>query len=475
MSSQKRKHKAAASVATVRIEVAESNPAANPIVVSFPGGLPPPPPPNDEDGDRDASSSSKKMPKFYWQRLSEKSKSGRRVVGQDQHCIYEAYARGLAYDDRRTKLCVGVYDRRRGVVTLHEAASKGTVFCLRQSVPSYNPATGGHHVETKPGDKNSAMNRTQVFEDFGSSKKRKVLRSQAANQVDIDNVVGAGESSAMVHQILSGQAMSESNQKAIEERKKAGADAESNRKTAADRAMEEARKLLLPEFDEHAVEPHKVYNAKAMAGNEAWTRIHKKVYACLKEHSGGDDEDAIEAVVQSIFEKDRVDFVIRNMRQVKPTTNKDAPFRLTCAVLVNYMVIFYNNNHRRRSLDAPKQSKTFYHGVPVEVAERCFELFTTGATGPSGKAHYVMTKSNKERAVIHILLLFMLAQGPTMKIVDLKKVADDLKLPVQDCGQLLRYAGCKITKKGSLMSAMLTTPLEFPSMSRGGPPKGGRR
>ena len=84
-----------------------------------------------------------------------------------------------------------MYDKKRGVVTIHEAASKGTVFALRQSVPSYN-ANGGGHAETKPGD-TSALDRSQVFEDFGSSKKRKVLKSQAANQVDIDNVVGAGD------------------------------------------------------------------------------------------------------------------------------------------------------------------------------------------------------------------------------------------------------------------------------------------
>jgi A49-like RNA polymerase I associated factor len=472
-SSNKRKSKTAPSsspsassattTATIRVEVAESNPAANPIVVSFPGGMP------QAAGGSEGSSSS--LPKFYWQRLNEKSKSGRKVVGIDRHCTYEAYAKGLAFDDRRTKLCVGVYDRKRGVVTIHEAASKGTVFSLRQSVPSYN-TNGGGHIETKPGE--ASINRSQVFEDFGSSKKRKVLKSQAANQVDIDNVVGAGEGSAMVDQIMSGRGMSKSNKEAIEESRRADADSASNRLTAAERALQEARRMLLPEYDENAVEAHKIYDPKTMVGDDAWSRFHKKVHACFREHD--DKDNALEAVVDTVHDRDRVDFVIQSMRKSDSSSAKESTRRLTCALLANYMIKFYKNNNKKKTLEGPDSSKAFYYGIPIELAERCFELFTTGGTGPNGKAQYVMTKANKEKAVVHILLMFMLAQGKTMKIVDLKKVADELKLPVQDCATFLRYAGCKITKKerGTLISAVLTTPLEFPSMTRGGPSRGGR-
>mmetsp|Transcript_11730 Transcript_11730/g.28105 ORF Transcript_11730/g.28105 Transcript_11730/m.28105 type:complete len:479 (-) Transcript_11730:69-1505(-) len=445
---------------SVRLEVAESDPAKNPIVVSFPGGLP-------QAIASDNNANSTAVPKFYWQRLNEKSKSGRRVVGNDRHCTFEAHAKGLAYDDRRTKLCVGVYDKKRGVVTIHETASKGTVFSLRQSVPSYNQ-NGGGHVESARGD---LTKRTQVFEDFGSSKKRKVLKSQAANQVDIDNVVGAGEGSAIVQNMMSGKGMSKSNKEAIEESRRENADSPGQRQTATERALQEARKKLLPEYDENAVEAHKVYDPKNMLGEDAWTRVHKKVYAIVNKNQEDKDE-LIDAMVDAIHEKDRVDFIIRSIQKINPSA-KDSTRRFTCALLTHYMIRFYRENQRRRSFKGPDMSKSFHYGVPIEVAEKCFDQFATTSTGPNGKTQYIMTKPDKERTIVHILLMFMHVQNSgEMKIVDLKRVADELKLPFQDCGQLLSYAGCKITKKKDTIIATLTTPLIFPSMKKGGGPKG---
>ena len=448
---------------SVRLEVAESDPAKSPIVVSFPGGFP-------QAIASDDNTSSTAVPKFYWQRLSEKSKNGRRVVGNDRNCTFEAHAKGLMYDDRRTKLCVGVYDKKRGVVTIHEAASKGTVFSLRQSVPSYNQ-NGGGHVESVRGD---LTKRAQVFEDFGSSKKRKVLKSQAANQVDIDNVVGAGDGSAIVHNMMSGKGMSESNKEAIEESRRANADSTEQRQSATERALHEARKKLLPEYDENAVEPNKVYDPRNMLGDESWTRVHKKVFAIISQNQDDNDE-LIDAMIDSIHEKDRVDFVIRGIRSINPSS-KDSARRFTCALLTHYMIRFYKENQRRRSFKGPDMSKSFHYGVPIEVAEKCFEKFATSSTGPNGKAQYVMTKADKERTIVHILLMFMHVQNSgEMKIIDMKRVADELKLPFQECGQLLSYAGCKITrKKDTTIIATLATPLVFPSMTKGGGPKGRR-
>ena len=152
----------------VVIEVAKSKKQSNPIVVSFPGGLP-----------ESVGNHSVKPPQFVWQKSNENTKTGRRVVGYDRHCLYSASAPGLLYDDRRTKLCVGVYDKKRGSVVLYEGATNGTVFSLQQSVPAYIEKNCGH-LETDP---SSSALRPNIFEDFGSQKKKKVLKSQAANRV----------------------------------------------------------------------------------------------------------------------------------------------------------------------------------------------------------------------------------------------------------------------------------------------------
>jgi hypothetical protein len=427
---------------TIKIQVSENNP----ILVSFPGGLP----------ESLKETNAGKPPSFVWQKLNEKTKFGRRVVGRDRHCLYTASAAGMAFDDRRTKMVVGVYNKTRGTLTLRDAATRGTVFALQQSVPSY--VEEKRHMDTGRGSRD----KPNVFEDFGSSKKRKVLKSQAANRVDIDHVVGAGDGSAMVHQIMKGKGMSESNRMAIEEDRRA----DSTQKSATEKAIEAGRLQLIPPFDIHAVKPEKVYNAKEIAGDRAWNKIHGKVYACLHK------EDPLDAVVTSIYENDWADFVLKNVREVD-TDAENASFRITCAILVNWMVKFYNGNHKRKSMDGVSEGKATYFGIPMEVAARCFELFTTPIERPGNKASksFVMSGQNKDKMVIHIMLMFMMAQGASMKIPKVNAIADCLQVPLSHCAVLLKYCGCTVIKKGSILSATLKTPVEFPDPRRRGPQK----
>lgn len=415
-----------------------------PIVVAFPGGLP-----------ESAENSNVKPPKFVWQKLSEKNKRARKVVGYDKYCLYSASAQGRLYDDRQTKLCVGVYDKKLGSVVLHEAASKGTVFSLQQSVPTYNIQNNSRVTKTSAEQPN-------IFVDFGSQKKRKVLKSQAANRVDVDFVIGAGEKSAVVSQIMKGQGMSESNKNAIEDCKQAKVD----RKSANEVAIEKARKHLIPEYDERAIEPKHIFNAKNIAGERAWDRMHRKVKACLHQ------EDPINAVLQSVMEKDWSSFVIKVINEVNPENN-NAAYRITCAIIVNWMVRFYVTNKNRRSMEDVNEEKGHHFGIPTEIASKCLESFATalpprmGAGGVMKSSGYIMSKQNKEKCVVHILLLLMMTSGAAMKINDLGDVAETLQLPASDCSSFLKYAGCSITKNGKMMGATLKAPLKFPKAGRG--------
>jgi len=67
--------------------------------------------------------------------------------------------------------------------------------------------------------------RRMVFESFGSQKKKKVMRSQDANVVEMKSVVGAGEGmmKALGSQMEKG-AVSESNRKVMEDLKSGNMD-----------------------------------------------------------------------------------------------------------------------------------------------------------------------------------------------------------------------------------------------------------
>lgn len=182
----------------IKIQVHESDPSVDPIVVSFPGGVP-----------------EESTPKFFWKKNpTTVNKRGRTVIGHDETCVYRGQSDGMGYDGRRTKLCVGVLNKRTGKMELYPAAERGTVFALEQSVPSYNSS-----LYSAPRQFTAAQRRKALFEDFGSQKKRRVLKSQEANVVD--SVVGGTDLVLQAMKRKSGAAnMSESNRKAMEESKR---------------------------------------------------------------------------------------------------------------------------------------------------------------------------------------------------------------------------------------------------------------
>jgi hypothetical protein len=97
------------------------------------------------------------------------------------------------------------------------ASERGTVFALDQGVTSYQEDAKGMFDSRKL---SLAERRRLVFEAFGSSKKKKVLRSQDANVVEMRSVVGAGDGMriALGNQLDKSKGLvSESNAKIMEE------------------------------------------------------------------------------------------------------------------------------------------------------------------------------------------------------------------------------------------------------------------
>jgi len=93
----------------ITIQVTQENPKYDPVVVSFPRGLP-----SSLCTENSSSSISDKAPKFTCAKLNPKSKSsrGRRINGEDANCTYTASATGSSHDNRRTKSYVCVYNKK---------------------------------------------------------------------------------------------------------------------------------------------------------------------------------------------------------------------------------------------------------------------------------------------------------------------------------------------------------------------------
>ena len=93
----------------ITVQVTQENPKYDPVVVSFPRGLP-----SSLCTENSSSSSIDKAPKFTCAKLNPKSKStrGRRINGEDANCTYTASATGSSHDNRRTKSYVCIYNKK---------------------------------------------------------------------------------------------------------------------------------------------------------------------------------------------------------------------------------------------------------------------------------------------------------------------------------------------------------------------------
>ena len=186
--------KAKAKAPKISVSVEDADPSSDPIVVSFPGGVP-----------VDVTA------QFVQRRLRVGAKTGRMLIGRDETCLYQAENLGRGNDGRRTKLCIGLFNKKTGTLTVSLAAEKGTVFALDQSILKYTAVNDSEHTT-------AAERRKALFLDFGSTKKQKTLKSQEANRVTVDSVIGAG--SLMAGAFSSQTKMSASNRKALDDNKR---------------------------------------------------------------------------------------------------------------------------------------------------------------------------------------------------------------------------------------------------------------
>jgi hypothetical protein len=234
--------------------------------------------------------------------------------------------------------------------------------------------------------------------------------------------------------------------------------------------MNEARKKFLPEFDLHAKKPHKIYDAKKIAGEAAWAQISREVDACLHK------DDWVLALAG---EENPKSFNGNSMRPKWPKTlrevvkgmendviDEERRYRLRALTLLRHMVRFHDMItrpfHAGTSDDLSK-----IMNVPKEVASRLFDLFAE-PMGRNGRPGFVWNKQHKDSRHVHMLILFMMGHGKEMVLSSINEFASELQsMDVFTASMYLTQAGCT-TKKGTdgSLSATLRVPLTFPAPPR---------
>jgi len=429
----------------LKVNVEDPDSAKNPVVVSFPAGLPSSMTISSNDQEHDDSS----PPVFTWTKARQSAKKGRILHGSDHACTYSAMNAGRGSDGRLTKFYVAIYHKPTNTIKFIPSSEQGTVFSINQKVTSYHDSKSMDFRNLSVSER-----RRMVFESFGSSKKKKVLRSQDANVVEMKSVVGAGDGmmKALGSQIESGT-VSESNKQVMEELKK-GSDEKPI--TAVDKAFAEARRAFLPPFDANATRPYRVYDSQDVAGEEAWGQISRIVDACIHKENWK----------ESLQKWPWPDSSAKLLDLVKDPQKKGAKYQIKTICLVNYLVKFHNRASKK-FMDGTSEDMVKYLGLPKSVSDRFLELFCV-ASHDRGRAGYSTTKNLKDRRVVYTLVMYLLAHGKEMKVGSIEKLCLDMSMETKEAINLYREAGCKCVKgKTGMVSVSLAVPLVFPNPKRG--------
>mmetsp|Transcript_24021 Transcript_24021/g.56034 ORF Transcript_24021/g.56034 Transcript_24021/m.56034 type:complete len:198 (+) Transcript_24021:195-788(+) len=187
-----------------------------------------------------------------------------------------------------------------------------------------------------------------------------------------------------------------------------------------------------------------------MAGDDAWDQISRVTDVCIRK------DDFFSALTS----KGRWHEPVKTILQAIPLDSPNAKYQIKSAILLNHLVSFHKNTGGR--LRGRPEYIARDVEVPVDVTKRFLESFTTLVTGEGGMPGYAFSKQNKDKILVHILLLFIISQGRKMKVGNIKPIVDEMKIVMTDATNLLREAGVTVQKAGDTVSAGLTVPLKFP-------------
>ena len=382
------------SSSSIRVKVVESNPSHDPIVCSFPGGVPTNP------------------LTFQWYQKKNSKKSSHNKLdtassveyvlkGHDEACQYYGSCTSSSSvtsesSSHNTKLCVGIYDKQTNVVTFYPTAGNGAVISLQQFVPSYHHSKEQNResngVSTKNNNSSSSSNSNALlYADFGSAKKRRVLQSQEANRVTVDAVVGDAtqthndSTTTTTNTAFDHPAMSESNRSAIQHQQQINMALAATSTTstlqqqsqttttssihlAAELATSHWRQTFLPPYDSLATCASQIYSVNAIAGPTVWNiTLPNRIQTMQQQRRGTTTTSSSSMIIQYLNRKrhshatksskddivyctDIVADLLNTSSKYHTSSNNESPTSnfFKCTLLLNYFICVFHKFQQQK-------------------------------------------------------------------------------------------------------------------------------
>jgi A49-like RNA polymerase I associated factor len=329
---------------------------------------------------------------------------GKELKGSDDTCDYQAIS-----SNQSSLFCLATLDTTEtedGYQTL-------TLRPIDKFYETWETSVRGYEQQL-PTVEGARAQYNAMIQDFASLKKQKVVRSREANRL-------------------------------AEGTDKTTAAADPGKLSASEIATNEWRTSFLPKWNVECPEPSKVFEFKDTIGPGLWHWVEN-----LAVNGFSLSNSTSSPSMEQLFKE-------RLGEKYKPTK-----LQLTCGVLCVFFLNLFIRLNRKKLISHVDSSKTSYAGTPVTIAERFLSRFAT----PSGSG-FVMTKSNRDSCLVHILLLYLTAYHKHAKVDSLRAITTDLMIDGTEAARLLRQAGCKVVRKDNTYAAGIHVPLTFPASKLG--------
>lgn len=448
---------------SVKLQLAPASEAAGPQVFSFVSG-----PPASRVGAADAvlqlfapdparaggRVAKRKSSRVLLLRPSERDGAGAEAVFTGEN--FGGRAKRFAAQQH----AVSVYDPATGRVTLVPVPH---YFQLHQHIRGLRPKTGAAREADLARDgadgvaltsEQRADRKRELVESFGSRKKKRKMRSDAANRVDITahNSVGAVA-----------EALQTSTRGAADAALAAAAEAEATG-AAGDAGLERIRQVMLPPRDPAAGEPSGSYPVHGLVPRDEWddtdykpfVRMAKKPSLIARE--GADLPGFVRNRLQWLGGPGSRDPETGDARDTRPAAR--------CLAHLTYLVRFYAVHLKaargKAGAAVPLAEDLSAVGCPEHVSDRLVAWFAERQVGGRYKLSPLL--QNKLRCYICVLALH--ASDFAIDYAAVTEMARDLGITVSSCISFFREVGAKAHGKGKERVVRLAAPLVLPALRK---------
>ena len=351
------------------------------------------------------------------------------------------------------KYAIGILDEKSDSITL---IPTDHVFVMKPDFAN----KGGDYVESSSTIANYER-KQGLTEAFGTQKKKKAVKANAAKIVSSDNIVGVDAVQSAITSSISEMLASDEMMGGFD---------------AGGEALAEHRKRMLPKFDMMTQDPKLVYPIEGVIPEhtrEALGLFYERTQTQIAElgasweqaFSVGCNSNLVKHINSQIKEEDGSDKAEKKAR--KKRCQLMVLNGMVCAVqlCLNPPAASTDGNSNKPTQEYVLE--TLDKCVPLPVREYIRTFLTRSKFKNVGQFH--LTKTQADRALLHMIVLGLHLSKFQL---DLGMLATDLKLTVKRLSDVAREAGCKIVKgvmEGSDKEssyATLVAPLKFPPPKR---------